>query len=106
MQKYLDLLQNWLSKWRLKIAGNKCSYNIYTKVGHCKKELNLRIFNEPIKKENNIKYLGIYIDRNLNFNYHIKMTKQKCIRKLNFLKVLSGKKWNTSVQTKRLFISQ
>jgi len=92
LQKYLDSLQDWLSKWRMKTAAHKCSYNIFTEHGHSKKEIHLEIYGKKINKENNTKYLGIYIDQNVNFNHHIKEMKAKCEKKLNFIKVLRSKK--------------
>ena len=58
--KYLDSLQDWLSKWRMKTAAHKCSYNIFTEHGHSKKEIHLEIFGKKINKENITRYLGIY----------------------------------------------
>lgn len=100
LQAYLDLLEQWLIKWRLKTATNKCTYNIYTENGNCQDELNLTLFNQQIKKENNSKYLGIYLDQNLNFGHHVNELKEKCMRKMNFIKVLKSKKWNAKTKTK------
>jgi hypothetical protein len=100
LQKYLDLLEEWLRKWRLKVAPHKCSYNIYTEHKTCKKELNLKIFGQKINKENNARYLGIYLDNNLNFGHHINQMKDRCLRKLNFLKVLKSKKSSCQTSTK------
>jgi hypothetical protein len=100
LQMYLDSLQEWLSKWRMKTAAHKCSYNIYTEHGHCKKELHLEIYGKKINKENNVKYLGIHLDQNVSFNHHIKEMKAKCERKINFIKVLRSKKSDTKKSTK------
>ena len=59
LQRYLDELEIWLSKWRLKTAAKKCSYNIYTENGQCNEEIHLEIFGNKINKENNPKYLGV-----------------------------------------------
>ena len=100
LQKYLNKLEQWLKKWRLKVAPSKCSYNIYTKSGTCRKNLNLTIFGQKINKENNARYLGIYLDNNLNFIYHVKKIKDKCMRKINFLKTLNSHKNTCSTRTK------
>ena len=92
LQYYLNNLENWLKKWRLKVAPHKCSYNIYNKKGRCNKQMELSIFGQKINKEENPRYLGIYLDPRLNFNFHIQKIKEKCFRKLNFLKVLKSKK--------------
>jgi hypothetical protein len=100
LQRYLDMLEEWLHKWRLKTATNKCTYNIYTEYGNCKEELDLTLCGSKINKENNAKYLGIYLDQNLSLTHHIETLKDKCLRKLNFIKVLKSKKWNTKTKTK------
>lgn len=100
MQKYLDSLEEWFLKWRLKTAGNKCSYNIYQKTGKSKINLTLKIFGENIPREEHPKYLGIYLDSNLNFNYHIEYVRKLCIKKMNILKVLKYKKYELPIKTK------
>lgn len=92
MQKYLNLLENWLKKWRLKASASKCSYNIYTLSGNSKLDMNLKLFGEQIKIENNSKYLGIFLDRGINFGFHLKKTKEKSSKKMNFLKAINFKK--------------
>jgi hypothetical protein len=101
-QNYLDELEKWMLKWRLKIAAKKCSYNIYKAHGPSNKLLTLKIFGEPINKESNPKYLGITLDQNLSFTTHIELVKEKCTRKLNMLKVLNYKKYVLPVKTKLL----
>jgi len=100
LQKYLDSLQEWLSKWRMKTAAHKCSYNIYTEHGNCKDEIHLEIYGKKINKENNTKYLGIYLDQNVSFNHHISEMKNRCNRKLSFIKALRSRKWDVKTQTK------
>lgn len=100
LQRYLNELEEWLSKWRLKTAAHKCSYNIYTEHGINNDEIQLEIFGNKINKENNTRYLGINLDQNLSFIYHVNQMKDKCMRKLNFLKVLRSKKWNAKLETK------
>ena len=50
----------------MKTAAHKCSYNIFTEHGHNKDNLHLEIYGKKINKENNTKYLGIYIKNSLN----------------------------------------
>ena len=100
LQQYLHLLEKWLVKWRLKTATNKCTYSIYTEHNTCDNELQLTLFGQQISKENHPKYLGIHLDQNMNLNEHIKQMKEKCLRKLNFIKILKSKKWKTNTKTK------
>ena len=100
LQQYLFLLEEWLTKWRVKTATNKCTYSIYTENNTCNEDLKLTLFGQQINKDNNPKYLGIYLDQNMNLRHHIDQMKEKCMRKLNFIKVLKSKKWKTNTKTK------
>ena len=98
MQRYLNKLEKWLTKWRLNIAANKCSFTIYTK-GKVPKELNcnsfnLKIFNENIPINHNPKYLGVTFNRNLNFTKHTEIIREKCLKLVNIIKCLTFKKWS------------
>lgn len=91
LQKYLNNLELWLRKWRLKVAPHKCSYNIYYP-GFVGKKLSLKIFGKEISKVNNTRYLGVLLDSRLSYNTHIKALKDKCFRKMNFLRILKHSK--------------
>lgn len=100
MQRYLKSLEVWLNKWRMKIAPNKCSFNIY-----CGNVPNLNIlpkrslimFSENIPLERNPKYLGVTLDKSLKFSFHTKQIRMKCNKLLNILKNLSFKSWALEV---------
>ena len=47
------------------------------------------------------KYLGIYLDRNVNFNYHLNIIRERCLKKMNYLKVLKYKKWALDNKVKK-----
>jgi len=101
MNRYLKSLETFCNKWRFSIASNKCSFTIYSP--KLPKEissgqLKLVIFGQPIPVNNNPKYLGVILDRKVNFNKHIEEVRTSCIRKLNILKCLSYKKWSLGSQ--------
>jgi hypothetical protein len=86
------------------MAANKCSFTIYSK-GQLPKEisegsLSLSLYNQKIPIENNPKYLGINLDRRLNFMYHTEMIRKKAYRLLNILKCLSYKNWSLGIDEK------
>ncbi len=96
MQRYLNALEEWLTKWKMQIAPQKCSYTIYFgNVPICISSGNksLQIFSEKIPIDNNPKYLGVTLDRKLNFCKHTKQVKTKCMKLLNILKCLAYKDW-------------
>jgi hypothetical protein len=92
LQMYLDRLQEWLTKWRLKVAPHKCSHNIYSKSNRAVKVISLKIFDQPIGKEINPRYLGVLLDPRLTYDTHINNLKDKCFRKMNFLRVMKHNK--------------
>lgn len=104
MQRYLDDLTKWLRKWRMKMAVNKCSFTIYGK-GNTPKEIRekkfkLNLQEEEITINHEPTYLGVILDRNLNFNRHIEKIRENGIKALNILKNLSYKKWSLDTNQK------
>ena len=104
MQRYLNALEIWFNRWRLKTAGKKCSFTIYSK-GKMPKELSngdfrLIIFNEDIPINNNPKYLGVNFDRNLNFKQHVEKIREQGLKLLNILKCLTFKQWSLGTNEK------
>jgi len=100
-QRYLDHLEVWLNKWRLTIAANKCSFNIYSR-GNCadmikKGNFKLHINKEDIPIEVNPRYLGVILDKNMNLNKQADILNEKCTKLLNIIKCLTFKKWSMSV---------
>lgn len=99
-QSYLNDLEEWMKKWRLKIATKKCHFNLYKETGIINKEIELKIFDEKIRMEKNPTYLGITLDPKLSFEKHIKDIRERCTRKLNILKVLNNKKFELPLRVK------
>ena len=89
---YMNKLENWLIKWRLSINPNKCQIILFNR-GKSEK-INIALLNENIPVTNEIKFLGLIIDRTMHFTNCIKDIKIKCNNRLNILKILSHKSWN------------
>ena len=71
MQRYLQALETWLSKWRLIMAAHKCYFSVYlgnVPVLICKNSLQLIMHSEPVPFDDHLKYLGVHLDRRLTFN--------------------------------------
>lgn len=70
IQSELNLLQEWLLKWNIKVNSEKSQHMTFTlRRGDCP---SVNINNEPIPKVENVKYLGLTLDRRLNWKPHIK----------------------------------
>jgi hypothetical protein len=55
--------------------------------------------NESIPVANEIKFLGMIIDKSMNFTSCIDGIKAKCNNRLNIIKILSHKSWNLTEKT-------
>ena len=100
VRAYLKKIEAWLTKWKMKMAAKKCNYMIFA-TRHYKntKPLKLTLFGDDIKRENDIRFLGMTLDSHLNFELNVAEIRKKCESRLNILKILSNRKWNLRKQT-------
>ena len=77
---------------RFKISLNKTVAVLFT----CRRDRIdniLKINGESVKVENKAKFLGIIFDSQLNLNSHVRYIVDKCKKRLNLLRAISGNKW-------------
>ena len=96
IQKYIDEIEKWLKKWKMKMAAKKCNYIIFAKNVAANPKLNLKLFGENIPMVDSTKFLGLVFDSKLSFNQQVDEIKVKCGERLNIIKILSNRKWNLS----------
>jgi hypothetical protein len=74
LQNNLDAIQHWLSLWRLKANGFKLTHVAFTN----RRETCPLVYinNEPLPQAEDVKYLGIHLDKCLTWHKHI-FTKRK-----------------------------
>ena len=89
LQQFLDDIQIWCSRWRMKLNSKKTVYNIFTK-RRIVPSLNLNYNGQKLNKDQQPKFLGVKLDSRLNFSAHIQSIKEKCNIRINMLKRLSG----------------
>ena len=89
----LKNVQKWLNNNYLSINTEKSKFII---IGNQKmifnvnsNEINVKINNVHLQRVENIKYLGIIIDQNLNFKQHVKYIQNKMSKKVYFLNRVS-----------------
>lgn len=75
-QRHLNLLLQYFNKWKLKINEEKTRTIIFTKRTR-RRQARVNIGNTAIEEEQHLKYLGVTLDKRLNFNKHIRNTKRK-----------------------------
>lgn len=74
LQEHLNLIQVWQKKWRIRINETKSTHVTFTlKQGTCPPVF---MNNTQIPQTDTTKYLGIHLDRRLNWRTHI-VTKRK-----------------------------
>ena len=76
LQKQINRIQPWFKQWRISINPSKTSAIFFTNkcIKHSPK---LQIQGTQINWSHSIKYLGVIIDRYLNFSAHIKYATNK-----------------------------
>lgn len=100
LQHHLSLLQDWFSKWRIKINESKSvQVTFTTKRLLCPK---VSINGMEIPVQNEAKYLGFHLDQKLTWQKHIKTKRLQLNLKLRELSWLLGRKSKLSLENKLL----
>lgn len=81
LQSGLDILAPWYSLWRFSINASKTSATLFT-TGRLLKYHPLTFDDVPIQWSTTNKYLGLLLDRHLNWGPHITMVRNKARNKL------------------------
>ena len=109
LQPYLDTLQNWLTKNRLKVAPEKSTATLITldlKEHSLTDKTPVTLYNTPIPYTNRVKILGVTYDTAFSFKHHIEDIKHKCEPKLKALKAISGQDFGQSKETSTTIFKQ
>ncbi|CAD6229611.1 GSCOCG00012115001-RA-CDS [Cotesia congregata] len=97
LQNGLRLVQSWMENWRLKASPTKSvQITFTTRRGDCPP---VTPYCEPLPATNEVKYLGLHLDRRLTWAKHIK-TKRKEMELKTRLYWLLGKKSKLSLNNK------
>jgi hypothetical protein len=94
INKYLKEIENWLSKWKMKMSATKCNYIIFHNGPTRPKALDLRFFNTNIPFEENPIFLGAIFDERLTFKKFIDKIITKCNDRQKVVKMLSNRFFN------------
>lgn len=94
IQLALNHTHKWCLKWGLQISSAKSAYVIFAKNRkHLEPVTPLKLNGENIPLVKSHKFLGVTLDRALTLIDHVKDIKQRCSRRLNIIKCLSGQDW-------------
>lgn len=95
MSQVINRLEEWSYENLMEINAQKTFYQVFS-LCHSEPKVALKIGGEVIQQNEHPKYLGIYMDKKLNWQTHINKTAEKAKNRLNILKRLAGSKWGCS----------
>lgn len=84
------------------LATAKSSVNIFTR-HHTPILQNIKLGNVNFPYKEEVKYLGVILDKKLNWKSFIEYIKVKCMKAINFLKVITRTWWGANTETCLLF---
>lgn len=99
LQLSLELLFNYFSSWKLKLNEGKTEAILFTRRRRIP-DKKLNIGGHSIPWSSSVKYLGLHLDKKLNWSHHITTTRSKGIKALNALSPILNRKSNLSPATK------
>ena len=82
VQRHLDAVLSWASKWRLSIGAQKTQAIIFTKRRYLHALPRLSVSGVPIEYSPHVTYLGVTFDSRLTWDRHIEACKRKFFPKL------------------------
>lgn len=100
LQSGVDKIQGWFKKWRIKPNETKSQHITFTLRRATCPEIKLN--STCIPQVENVKYLGIYLDRRLTWKKHIWTKRLQLNLKLNTLYWLLGQRSKLSLENKLL----
>ena len=98
----LNNISDWFRANKLTLNISKSVYMIFSKKNH--NDIDLKLGDTKLPKVTTTKFLGMWIDQNLNWNEHLCKLKTKIKRNLILLKI--GKKYLNTHTKKMLYYAQ
>jgi len=91
IQRYLHKIHEWCEEWGLLVSASKTICVLFTRRRIV--PLPLTLGDTPLIYEKTAKFLGVIFDEKMNWGAHIKYTIEKCTKRLNLMKCMSGRIW-------------
>ena len=99
IQLSLTALDRWSTTSGLQFSAAKTVSMHICRCRNCPKLVNVTMTGQPIRCEDNHKFLGLHIDNSLTFKHHITDLKRRCHRTLDLFKKLSHTSWGSDTKT-------
>ncbi|GBN96542.1 RNA-directed DNA polymerase from mobile element jockey [Araneus ventricosus] len=74
LQSYIKNHEIWLTSWKIQLNVDKTEAIIFSRISNCPV---VHLFGTPIPWKNEVKYLGVTLDRGLTFKSHIDRIREK-----------------------------
>lgn len=97
MQTLLNKVQTWCNLWGFKISVTKSCFVLFQK--RKGKKVQLTLNGQNMVREKSVKFLGMVFDESLTWKDHITLIIEKCQKRINVLKSLTGTKWGAGKET-------
>lgn len=85
IQEHTNELEKYFHKWKIKINPDKTTITHFSKKGKQKVNTHVTLNKKIINVTDSVKYLGMQLDKKLNYNKHINEIKQKAGYSLTIL---------------------
>ena len=95
MQKQLNETAKFLFANGFKISTNKSQAVLFRR-NRIDANVKLSIGNELLSLSNTATFLGIVLDERLTWSAHAQTVEQRCLKRLNALRAISGSSWGAS----------
>ena len=94
-QRAADVLVNWAAANKMRVAGEKTQLLVLSQ-WHRDKDCEIQVAGQPVRAGEQLKLLGVTLDRLLHFGPHCRALKQRTRPRLQQLRKLSGRSWGLS----------
>ena len=97
VQQSINYIEDWCNKWGFKVSVAKTKAVLFHRGKTKKYKLNFRGI--PLEQEKKVKFLGLIFDKRLTWKDHIEYLTNRCKKRINLMKVVSGAYWGACKET-------
>lgn len=98
IQKELYILEQWGMEWGFKFSVQKSQVTYFTRK-NVSEAHEILLYDQPLKRGDDFKYLGLWLDNKLTWKRHIEYVETKCKKVLNLMRMVSGLCWGADRQS-------
>lgn len=103
LQEDVETMFRYFKLWRLKPNSSKTETSVFhLNNKEADKQIRIIIDETELKFNKNPKYLGVFLDRTLNFKYHLEKLSAKLRSRGNLIQKLAGSTWGADAKTLRI----